>query len=121
MTEFEDRLRDTLPQQQRDMEAGRVPEFDSVWADAEARVAERRRRDRAIGGLAAAAVLAAVIGLGLMRPAEQEWQYVNPDDFESSTSWVAPSDVLLPEHRFDIFGEIPVLIESTVTDEGALL
>jgi hypothetical protein len=121
MTEFENRLKDTLPQQQRDMEAGGIPDFDSVWAGAEARIAERRRRYRAVGGIAAAAAVVAVVAIGLMRPADVEWQYVNPDDFESSTSWVAPSDVLLPEHRFDIYGEIPVLIESTVSDEGALL
>ena len=121
MTEFEDRLLDALPRQQRDIEAGRVPEFDDVWAGAQQRVARRRRRYRAVGGLAGVAAVVAVVAFGLMRPAELEWQYVNPEDFESSTSWVAPSDVLLPERRFDIYGEIPVLIESTGSDEGALL
>lgn len=121
MTEFEDRLQETLPRQQRDMEAGRIPEFEDMWAGAQERVAKSRRRYRAIGGLAGAAAVVAIVAFGLMRPAEPEWQYVNPDDFESSTSWVAPSDVLLPEHRFDIYGEVPVLIESTESAEGALL
>ncbi len=121
MTDTEFELREALQRGQRAAEADRVPAFDQVWAGAEARVATRRRRARVLGGLATAAAVVAAVAIGLMRPVEQEWQYINPDDFESSTSWVAPSDVLLPEHRIDIYGEVPVLIESTETDGGALL
>ncbi len=38
-----------------------------------------------------------------------------------NTSWAAPSDVLLPQHRFDIYREIPAFIESTKLEEGTLL
>jgi hypothetical protein len=106
-----------LRKAQRAAEAGRVPDFDTVWAAAESR-ARARRRPWALGGVAAA-VVAAIVWFA--QPDEQAWQYIDPDDLASSTSWVAPSDVLLPERQFDIFKEIPVLIESTSTIEGALL
>jgi len=118
MTEFDNTLRNALrdePAATRD-----VPAFDRVFAAAEAQVAARKRRRRAIGGLAAAAVIA-VVALTVMRPEAQTWQFVDPEELTGSTSWVAPSDVLLPERRFDIYGEVPVLIESTESDEGALL
>lgn len=121
MTDTDFELRKALQKGQRAAEADRVPAFDEVWAGAEAQVARRKRRVRALGGLATAAAVVAVVAIGLMRPAEQEWQYVDPDELASGTSWVAPSDVLLPEHQFDIYGEVPVLIESTETDGGALL
>lgn len=121
MSDIDNTLRKALRHGQAHAEAGQLPDFDTVWARAEASVAQRRRRTRAIGGLAAAAALVAFVVIGQLRPVEQSWQFVDPDDFASSTSWVAPSDVLLPEHRFDIYGEIPVLIESTKDDEGALL
>lgn len=121
MTDIEHTLREALQQGQKDAEAGRAPDFDTVFAAAEASVSQRRRRTTAMGGIAAAIAVVAVLVIGQMRPAERDWQYVDPDEFANSTSWAAPSDVLLPEHRFDIFGDIPVLIESTDTDEGALL
>jgi len=121
MTDTRDELRDVLRQGQDKAEAGQVTDFDSVWAQATTTVARRHRRTRAMGGIAAAAALVAVVLLSQLRPTEQEWRFVDPDEFASTTSWVAPSDVLLPKHRFDIYGEIPVLIESTETDGGTLL
>lgn len=114
-------LRTAIRRGQNAAEAGRTTDFDAVWAGAEARVRARRRRNRLYGGLAVAATALIAAFVGLQRPATPEWQFVDPDQFASSTSWVAPSDVLLPEHRFDIYAEIPVLIESTAIDEGALL
>ena len=105
---------------QQQAEAGRVSAFEDVWAAAEERAA-RRGSGRFLGAIAVAASIVVAVAIGVMRPAEHEWQFVNPEDFASSTSWVAPSDVLLPERRFDLYEEIPVLIESTETDEGALL
>ena len=112
-----------VKQAQQDAEADRVPDFSTTWAAAEARASAGRRRGWMAGSAATAAVVAAiaVITVGLLRPVEQDWQFVNPDVFENSTSWAAPSDILLPEHRVDIYREIPVLIESTKTEEGALL
>ena len=110
-------IKHALRQAQRAAEAGRVSEFDTVWAAAEEQ-AGKRRRPWALAAVAAA-VVAGIVWIA--QPEEQAWQYVDPDDLASSTSWVAPSDVLLPQRQFDIFKEIPVLIESTSTIEGALL
>lgn len=121
MTDSERRLRDAMRQGQSEAEAGRVPDFDTTWAAAAAAAQRGRRRITALGSLAAAVALVAVVVVSQMRPAETDWQFVDPDEFADSTSWVAPSDVLLPEHRFDIYGDIPVLIESTGSEEGALL
>ncbi len=118
MTDFDNELRRALGEEPQATRG--VPAFDDVFAAAEARVAARSRRRRALGGMAVAAVVA-LVALTVMRPAGHEWLYVDPEEFASSTSWVAPSDVLLPERRIDIYGEIPVLIESTASDEGALL
>ena len=120
-SEFERSLRDALQQGQAQAEAGRAPDFDDLFAAAEATAARRRRRVVAGGGIAAALALVATALVVQLQPVERDWQFVDPDEFASSTSWSAPSDVLLPEHRFDIYGEIPVLIESTGTNEGALL
>ena len=121
MSDIDNKLRAALRHGQDQAEAGTLPDFDIVWARAETSVAQQRRRTRAIGGIAAAAALVALVVIGQQRPVEQDWQFVDPDEFASSTSWAAPSDVLLPEHRFDIYRDIPVLIESTISDEGALL
>lgn len=120
MSDTDMTLRNLLRQGQGEAERGRDPGFETVWAAAKARASVRRKHGWVAGGAVAAAVLA-VITVGLLSPAEHDWQYVNPAEFESSTSWVAPSDVLLPEHQFDIYSDIPVLIESTMTEEGALL
>jgi hypothetical protein len=120
MTDIDKHLHDALRNGQIKAEAGRIPDFETVWMGAESAIVQRRRRIRAVGGIAAAA-LVAVIFTSQFRTADQEWKFVDPDEFASSTSWVAPSDVLLPKHRFDIYGEIPVLIESTDEDRGTLL
>jgi len=121
MNDDDRRLRDALRQGQREAEVGRVPGFDAVWAAAEAAALQKRQRVSAAGGVAAVVALAAIVVVSQMRPAENTWQFVDPDEFVNSTSWVAPSDVLLPEHQFDIYRDIPVLIESTGSEEGALL
>jgi len=121
MTDIDKQLHDALRNGQAKAEAGRIPDFDMVWVRAESEIVQRRRRIRAVGGIAAAAALVAVIFTSQFRPTDQEWEFVDPDEFASSTSWVAPSDVLLPKHRFDIYGDIPVLIESTDEDRGTLL
>lgn len=100
------------------LEAGRVVPFQEVFGAAEARL--RRARQRRRIALAAAAAGAAALLYALL-PEQPDWQYVDPELFATSTSWSAPSDVLLPQRRFDIYEDIPVLIESTESDEGALL
>lgn len=119
MNDSDKTLQSRLKQAQQDAEEGQVPGFDAVWAAAERRAAARPKRGW-IAGAIAAAILGAIT-IGLLPPAERHWEFVDPAEFESSTSWVAPSDVLLPDHRVDIYREIPVLIESTKIEEGALL
>ena len=121
MTDFEQQIRAALKQGHREAEAGQVPDFESVWKGADQRVARKRRRIRAVGGMAAAAALIAVVVIGQQRPVEQDWQFIDPNEIAGSTSWTAPSDVLLPTHQFDIYRDIPVLIESTGEDGGTLL
>ncbi len=113
-------IRQALKRGQAAVEAGRVPAFDRVWSAADQRLAARRRRRYvAVGFVAALAVIA--VASGLLQPRQPDWEYVDPEVFATGTSWHAPSDVLLPEHRIDIYEEIPVLIESTEIDGGTLL
>jgi len=42
-------------------------------------------------------------------------------DLLESTSWVAPSDVLLPKHEIDLYQDLPAFSVSTRPAEGALL
>ncbi len=120
MTKPDDRIRYALRAEQERREAGRIPAFDGTFAAAEIQAASRARRRKAVLGIAAAAAVVAILSSQLL-PRENEWQYVDPDDLATSTAWVAPSDVLLPEHSIDIYRDIPVLIESTDSNGGALL
>ena len=121
MTDFEQQIRTALKRGHGEAEAGQVPDFDSVWAGAETSLARRHRRSRVVGSVAAAVALIAVVVIGQLRPVEQDWLYIDPNEIAGSTSWTAPSDVLLPTHQFDIYRDIPVLIESTGEDGGTLL
>ena len=120
MTDSDTALRVALRNAQASVEKGDVPEFDRNWAAANARTRTLRRWHRVLAGSVAAAAVAA-IAFGLLVPREVEMRFVDEDELLGTTSWSAPSDGLLPEHRFDIYQEIPVLIESTETYGGALL
>lgn len=113
-------MQQALKRGQAAAEAGRVLPFDHVWSAAQARLAARRRRRYAAVGIAAAVAVIAV-AVTLMPSRQPAWEYVDPEEFVTGTSWQAPSDVLLPERRIDIYEEIPVLIESTEIDGGTLL
>ena len=111
-------IRDSL----QSMQGGDAPEFDAVWASAEKRHrASRSRYQRFIGFAAAAAVAATAFMLWPINGNNAAGIYLTEEDLMSSTHWAAPSDILLPEHRFDIYGELPVLIETNDLDEGSLL
>lgn len=104
----------------RGPEAGEaVPPFDDVFRAAEARFHGRRRRRIAAVGLAAAS---AAIAWLLFGAAPQDAPvYIDIDDLMATTSWIAPSDALLPHHPIDLYRDLPELPESTKPAEGALL
>ena len=99
-----------------------VPGFDQVFGQAEAELARRaRRRYLSVAG-AVASVAVVAVALLLFAPDEAPPpEGLRITGLLDSTSWVAPSDVLLPEHEFDIFEELPEPMESTEPAEGALL
>lgn len=98
----------------------RVPTFAETWRAAEERYARRRRRYGMLAG-AAAVVAMVFVGLQLQTSPTADVNYIEVDELLGSTSWTAPSDVLLPRHEFDIYQELPSLIESTDTAGGTLL
>ena len=96
-----------------------APSFDEAWVAANARHQLSRRR---YAGFAAAAVVAAVVLAAVnMGPAPDTSESWVGDELLSSTSWSAPSDVLLPEREFDIYQDLPSLNTSTKSVDGALL
>lgn len=110
-------LRRTAP------EEASAPAFDDVFGRAEAQY-ERSQRRR-FAGVAAAVASVAVVAL-VVTFVSTEDTVVVPEPVQlagllDTTSWVAPSDVLLPEHEFDIFEELPEPMKSTESAEGALL
>lgn len=120
MTDSDTAMRKALRHGQAAAEQGRIRAFDDLWAAAEQRAARSRQRHRA-GAITAAVAILAVVTVGVLLPRGSEWLYVDPDEIVSKTSWVAPSDALLPKQQFDIYEEIPVLIESTGANGGTLL
>lgn len=118
MNHEEQELRATLKQA-----AGPDPEppaFASVWSRAEGSVARSRRRYTGLA-TAAAVVAVAVVGLRLSTPTADEPSYIEVAELLDSTSWAAPSDVLMPEYQFDIYEDLPAVPRSTKPVEGALL
>lgn len=119
MTDEKDRLEEQVRQSWPAIEAGRAPSFADAWQAAGRRYRMNRRRNRLLAG--AAAVFVAVIAGALLQESPGSGGYVEIDELMSSTSWYAPSDVLLPEHEFDIYQDLPSLLESTETAGGSLL
>jgi hypothetical protein len=96
------------------------PPFESVIAAAERQYQLSRRRYAWFAS--AAAVTAAVyVAFSVGTPSMNEADYIHIADLLESTSWSAPSDVLMPTHQIDIYQELPTLTESTKPAEGALL
>lgn len=98
---------------------GSLPTFAATWAAAERRRAVARARHRNVAIAAALAVIV-VAALSLRAP-EPDVPYIEVADLLESTGWFAPSDILLPERQFDIYQELPVIIESTEPAGGTLL
>ena len=97
---------------------GNPPPFDPSWAAAEGRLRSRRRRRSAGLAIAAAVSLFAVVLRTDQPPA---YEFMITDALLNDTYWTAPSDVLMPERRFDIYREVHLLDESTISPEGSLL
>lgn len=97
-----------------------APGFDETWHAAEFRY-RRGRRYRGLTGVAAAAAVIAIFVLNVMQPEPQDVLSIEMGELLGTTSWQAPSDVLMPEHRFDIYQELPELIQSTDGTGEALL
>jgi len=102
---------------------GTAPAFDTVYRAAERR-ALRSRRTR-FAGLAAAAAIFVLLAVTLLPTQKDEFSYLDLQELTTTTSWTAPSDSLLPQRRFDIYRELPELIDvthsSTKYEDGALL
>jgi regulator of extracellular matrix RemA (YlzA/DUF370 family) len=96
-----------------------VPAFDATWAAAETRYRKRRRR-RAMVSVAASVAIVAIV-LSALQPETVDAPIIEMAELLGTTSWQAPSDVLLPEHRFDIYQDLPDLIQSTDGAGEALL
>ncbi|MEL7187083.1 MAG: hypothetical protein AAFN50_11725 [Pseudomonadota bacterium] len=117
MTSDEQKLRERLRAAQQRAD-GEAPAFDATWV-----AAERRRNKRPATGAAVAAGIVALIAVAMLSiaPQPEALNLVDVEELVASTTWVAPSDSLLPQHRFDIFQELPELLESTGSEEGTLL
>ena len=94
--------------------------FDLIWARAESAHQRSRRRYRQFAS-AAVLVAALVVVLNIGNQAGDDARYIHVVDLLDGTSWVAPSDALLPNRQFDIYQDFPAFIESTRPVEGALL
>jgi len=97
-----------------------APAFDKVWANAELSHLKSRRRYAWLASAAATAA-AVVIVLNIGTPPSDNIKFIELAELMDSTSWIAPSDSLLPEHQIDLYQDLPTLIESTEPAEGALL
>ena len=98
---------------------GKPPSFEETMTAAERRIGGSGARLKVIAGMAAAVVVALV--LWPAREPELTDEFLIADSLLNSTTWMAPSDALMPEHQFDIYQETPFLNESTISPEGTLL
>lgn len=119
MKQTDDNLREQVSRAWQAGAAEKPPSFDRIWQAADARYVSARRRYRSIASAAAIAA-AVVIAWNWQAPAD-ETSYIEIAELLESTSWSAPSDVLLPSREFDIYQDMPALFESTDPAGGALL
>lgn len=89
------------------------PPFEQIWRAAQAQHAAAHGQFRRFAVAAAAVVAVLLIGVSLQQAGNDDTPYIELAELLNSTSWSAPSDVLLPQHEFDIYQDLPTLIEST--------
>lgn len=116
----DDELKDRLKRAFDAAEETTAPPFGDVWHAATLQHRQARRR-YAIFSSVAAALAIAVIGLLSYRQAPVSDEFLIADALLNHTHWSAPSDVLLPEHQFDVYQEVPFLVEPTNSNEGLFL
>ena len=119
MRDSDNNLREAVNRAWRTGAGGDHVSFADAWRAAEQRHAAARRRYRRLATVATL-VAVVVIGLKLQGPGEEP-PYIEVAELLESTSWSAPSDVLLPDREFDIYQDMPVLFESTEPVGGTLL
>ena len=118
----DERLKNRVRQAFDERQTSAPADFDTTWAAATARHRRARRNYTTAAGVAtAAALVVAVIGFMSSNESRVTDEYLIADALMNSTRWSAPSDVLMPEHRFDIYRELPSFYESTDTQDGTLL
>lgn len=105
---------------QRAMPTADVPAFEATLLAA-SRKAGRRRHGMHLLAAAAVAAIAVAVLLDQRGPGEHTLEYIEMAELMDSTTWSAPSDSLLPDRRFDIYQDLPTLMESTEVSGGALL
>ena len=99
-----------------------VPDFEATWFAAKDRVRVSKRRSKMNSAIAASIALVAIVFTAML--SQQSSQ--RPDSELAamllvSTQWIAPSDVLMPEHSFDIYRDVPEFIEPIDLTKGLLL
>lgn len=99
---------------------GDPPDFEKTLGAAETGLRRRRTLARIATGTAAA-MLALLFGIWSSEAPQSSDEYLIADALMNSTTWSAPSDVLMPEHQFDIYRDIPFPVPSTNLQEGTLL
>ena len=97
-----------------------IPGFAETWNAAQARADQVRRRFH-YAAAAAVGTLAIIVVANLPAPSTDALAYIDLSELENTTYWSAPSDALLPESQFDIYQDMPTLMESTEAYGGALL
>jgi len=118
----EDEIREVLKKAHDSAQPAQSSLFADVWDAAEERLGRSRKQYRAAGGIAATiAVMAIVAGFWPDQQPELSDDFLIADALMNSTSWSAPSDVLIPQRQFDIYQEIDFLNGSTNGQEGTLL
>jgi hypothetical protein len=96
------------------------PNFEALWSRARGDYERSRRRYSWLASAAATVAAVVVTAHFVTRPGD-DTTYIEVAELLDGTSWTAPSDVLMPEHQFDIYEELPTLTRSTKPAEGALL
>ena len=118
----DEKLKQQLQDSLQSIQGDDAPEFDAIWAKAEKHHRALKLRYQRFVGLASAAAVAVIaFMLWPLNGNNAMDSYLTVEDLMGSTQWVAPSDALLPDHQFDIYSELPVLIETNDLDEGSQL